>query len=193
MESSRVSRVMRMIGESALKVLLFVLKVLGTVFLVLAPLGFLQLAIEKHWLLGFPIIVFLGSVVYLGIRGYQEGKINTWQGISTLCSMLLITISVFAYISFAFNRFGAAHYQGFPAPIINEPKYVLSTFMSFYTWELFEVIPGIRVNDALGFGIPLQRSGDIAGLLVLIFRVIIVFIVLDVFRKWWIKRGASDS
>ena len=194
METSKLSQVVKIIGQSALKIVLFVLKVFGTVFLVVTPLGFLQIAVEKHWLWGFPVIAFLCCAVILGIRDYREGRVNTWQGISALCSMLLITIVIFAFISLALNRFGAAHYQGFPPPLINETRYVLGSLVSFYTWQLFEVIPGVRVNEALGFSTPLDRSGIVAGVLVLVFRVVIVFIILDVFRKWWLNRGKiSDA
>ena len=199
--SSKFSIVMQSSRNVVWRVAAFILKAIGSVLVLILPLGLLQITIEKHWALGFPMILLLAVAAYLGIRDFQSGNIrdlesgnvDTWQGILTLVSILSITVSVFAFLSFVLYRFEAARYEGFPTALLNESRHLISAFFSYYTWQLFEVIPGLKINEALGWSMPLQKSGFISGVLVLSFRVIIIFIVLDVFRKWWHNREARST
>ena len=201
MKSSKLSIAAQSIRIGLWKVVKVVLKAIGTVFLVILPLGILQLAIDQHWLVGIPPLIMLTIAVYLSIKDFkagnirdvQTGNVDTWQGVVALVSILSIIISIFAFLSFVLYRFGAATYQGFPTALFSEGRYLMGAFFSFYMWQLFEVIPGLNVNEALGWSIPLQKSGFVAGVLVLSFRVVIIYIVLDVFRKWWVKSEASST
>lgn len=191
MKLPKLSLVIATVGKAIAKLFLLVLKVLAAIFMLGFPFALVRLATEQHWLVGFPVVLFMGFGVYLGIRDYQAGRVNTWQGIVALGSILSILVSAFTFLSLVLNKFGAAHYYGFRPNLANNADYVHGTFFELYTWELFEIIPGVKVNEAFGFKIPLERSGFWAGLLVLTFRVLIVFIVLDVFRKWWAARNRS--
>lgn len=201
MNSSKLSIVMKSIRVGLWKLIRIILKAIGTVLLVAFPLGVLQWAIDNHWALAIPILLILALAVYLSLRDFktgnirdaQTGNVDTWQGIVALVSILSVIISIFAFLSFVLYRFGAATYQGFPTAVLSEGRYLMSAFFSFYTWQLFEVIPGLEINEALGWNTPLQKSGFVAGVLVLSFRVVIIYIVLDVFRKWWVKSEASST
>lgn len=200
MKSSKLSIAAQSIRIGLWKIVTVVLKAIGIVFLVILPLGILQLAIEQHWLVGIPALIMLAMAVVLSIKDFkagnirdaQTGNVDTWQGIVTLVSILAIIVSIFAFLSFVLYRFGAAKYEGFPTALLTEGRYLMSAFFSFYMWQLFEVIPGLDVNEALGWSTPLQKSGFVAGVLVLSFRVLIIYIVLDVFRKWWVKSESSS-
>jgi hypothetical protein len=169
-------------------------KVLAAIFFLAVPFGMLRFVTEQHWLFGLPFILMLSVGVYFGIRDYQAGRMDTWQGIVALGCMLSIIVSAFTFFSFVLNKFGLAHYHGFHPNFVSNADYVNGTFFELYFWELLEIIPGVRVNEAFNRRTPpLQRSGFWAGLLVLTFRVVIVFIVLDVFRKWWGARKKSKA
>jgi hypothetical protein len=178
--------------RTAREILKVVGRILGLILLLVFLIGLLQIVVKTHWSLGIPYVAILGVVVFFGIRQYQQGKIDTWQGIGSLCSILLMSVSIFSFISLVLNRFGRAQYEGFDGRFVNNIIYVLGQFFGFYVWELFECIPALRINNALGLSEPpLRQSGPVAGVLLLVFRVLIIFIVLDVFRKWWGTRKKS--
>ena len=181
------------VWKTIVKLLELIGKVLGAILVLSIPFGLVRLAMDQHWLLGFPVVLMLGFVVHRGIRAYQEGGMGTWQGIVTLGSILSIIVSAFTFLSFVLNKFGVADYSGFNPKSVSDPDSVSGSFFEMYVWELFEVIPAVKVNEAFGQKTaPLARSGFWAGLLVLTFRVLIVFIVLDVFRKWWVARNKRE-
>jgi steroid delta-isomerase-like uncharacterized protein len=191
MEISNFSSALKLFAHELWKLVKFILGILGTILLIAFPLGLLQKAIEYHWAWGFPVIAFLACVVYLSIRDFKEGRINMRQGVGALVGLLLLTVSIFAFLSLALFKLGVAHYQGFPSQGID--NHVMGTLLEFYTWQLFGIIPALNINEALGWTTsPLQKSGFWAGILLLTFRVVIIFVVLDVFRKWWAKLSSVE-
>lgn len=189
-------------------------RILLTAIFIIAPVGFLQIAIETHWTLGLLVMVILAVAVCLGIRDFRLANLTTEQGITVFVSILLLTIAVFAFVSFALYKFDADQYRGFPTQVLTseayvkadlkeeerakiESRYISGIFIGFYAWQLFEIIPGLKVNEALLWSSPVQQSGFWAKFMVLSFRVVIIFVVFDVFRKWWvgskIPQGADNT
>lgn len=191
MKSSKFVTLMKMIGKGAWTVLSLILAALAAMFLILMPLGFLQWAMEQHWAWGFPLVAFLSFGIYISVLEFRRGRLKTWQGIQAIAGVLLLTILVFAFLSFVLNRFGAAHYQGFTKQSANETSSITFNFVNYYLWQLFELIPGLKINEAFGWNSPLTKSGFVAGFLLIGFRVVIVFVLLQTFREWWGKRGAQ--
>jgi hypothetical protein len=105
--------------------------------------------------------------------------------------MLLLTIAVFSVVTFVLNRFGFAHYQGFRVQSGNEPWSITLNFFAFYMWQLFDVIPPLKINEALGWAIPLTKFGFVSGALTLGFRATIILVLLKEFSRWWSKRRAT--
>ena len=192
MKSSNFSTAIKMALHGAGKVLNLIFVTIGMVFLILMPVGFLQLAMERHWAWGFPFVVVLGVGIYLSIQDFRAGRLKTWQGIRAIVMVLLLTVLIFAFLSFAFNRFGAAHYQGFTTQSVDPTKSITFNFISFYLWQLFDLIPGVKINEAFGWNSPLVKFGFVAGFLLIAFRVVIIFVLLKAFRDWWAKRAAQS-
>lgn len=172
---------------------LFARRFVVAVFGVLLPLVCFRMAIHYHWLLGILLIGIMGVVISRGIDNYQKGRLDTWHGIFTLGSLLSITTSIFGFLSFVLNMFGFAHYKGFDSKAISDAPQVLLAFIGFYIWQLCELIPAVRINQTFESlnKPPLEHFGFWAGALVIGFRVVMVFIVLDVFRKWWSTRKSK--
>ena len=192
MDVSR-STAIRMIRKGVGKVLNFVGLVIVAILLILLQAGLLSIAMKQHWALGFPVIALYCFVVGLTVKDFQTGKFKTWQGIYNIASVLLLTILGFAYLSFVLNRFNAAHFSGFHTQYMDQTT-ITGDFITFYFWQLFELIPGLKINDAFGLeNPPLENLGFVAGLLLLTFRVVIIFVLLKAFREWWAKRGGQRN
>lgn len=193
MKSPKASSAMKMILFGTSKLLNLIVVVFLAVFLTFAPLALLQWAMQHHWAWGFPVVAFYCVVIYAGAREFRAGRLNRWQGVQTIAGGLLLTILVFTFLSFALNKFGAAHYQGFTWQSSDETLSVHFNFINFYLWQLFKLIPGVDINEAFGWKSPLEKFGFVAGLLLILFRVVIVFVFLKGFRDWWAKRSEDSS
>ena len=161
------------------------------VWVMLFPLAFLQLTMSRHWAWGLPLTVVFVFGVYFGIRELRRRQVETQQGIQAIAIILLLTICVFSFLSFVLYRFGYAHYEGFRTQALNENWSITFNFVGFYTWQLFDVIPALRVNEALGWNSPLLKSGFGSGVLALGFRATVILVLLKEFRAWWAKRGQA--
>jgi steroid delta-isomerase-like uncharacterized protein len=187
--NAKFSNAMTLILQGIWKVLGLIFGTLGMLFLILLPLGLLQMAMARHWAWGFPFVAFLCIAIYLSVQDFKKGRLRTWQGINAITLTMVLTIIVFAFLSFALNRFGLAHYEGFTKQALEETSSITFNFLSFYLWQLFELIPAVKINDALGWNVPLKKLGSVAGFLLIGFRVVVIFVLLKAFRDWWIKRG----
>ena len=192
MKSSKFSSAMKMIRHGAWKLLSLILGAMAMVLMMLLPLAVLRGATE-HWAWGFAFIVILGVLIYIGVQDFRRGEPETWQGIRAIVLVLWLTILVFAFLTFGLKKVGVAHYQGFTREAVAHPFGIIYTLISFYAWQLFELIPGVNINEAFGWNSPLVKFGFVAGFLLIVFRVVITFVLLKAFRDWWVKRGADST
>lgn len=171
------------------KCLVILGKALLAIFLMLFPLAFLQEAMSKHWAWSIPLIAFFIFAVYLSIHDFRHQRLETQQGIQAFAGVLLLTILVFSVLSFICFKFGYAGYQGFRTrSLLNESWSTTLNFVEFYTWQLFDVIPLLKINEALGWSAPLSKYGFVSGVLTLGFRATIILVLLKEFSRWWNKR-----
>lgn len=182
---SRLKTIVKRLGKWAS----VVAGVLTAIILLAFTLNVLLKAIAYHWALGLAVGVALAVGAYVGVRDLRHGLVETGQGVRIIAGILLMTIASFSVLSFVLNRFGYAHYQGFQTLSTNDAWSTTFNFISFYTWQLFDLIPGLEINEALGWNTPLVKSGMMSGVLLVAFRAIIIFVLLKEFRNWWIRRS----
>jgi len=106
---------------------------------------------------------------------------------------VLTTISIFSVISFLLLKFGMAHYEGFRTQATNENLSATFNFIGFYTWQFFDLIPGLEINRSLGWNNPLAPSGFVTEVTTLGFRAVMVLFLLKVFKDWWTSHFSLKS
>lgn len=163
--------------------------VIVDLILIVFVLGVVQSVMDHHWIWRILLVAFFVFVVYLGLRDLRQLRVDTEQAIQALVLILVMTISVFSVLSVFLYKSGYAHYTGFSRQSEIESSIITLKFIGFYTWQLFEVIPALNINQAMGWNSPpLTKSGLVAGLLVLGFRATLVLLLLKEFIKWWTEK-----
>jgi len=66
-------------------------------------------------------------------------------------------------------------------------------FIGFYTWQFFDLIPGLEINRSLGWNNPLAPSGFVTEVTTLGFRAVMVLFLLKVFKDWWTSHFSLKS
>ena len=168
-------------------------KAITALFLIAFAFAALQGAMSKHWIWSVLLIIVFIVAIRLGIQDLRHREVETQQGIHAIVMILLLTIAVFSVATFVLNRFGFAHYQGFRVQSENQPWSITLNIMAFYMWQLFDVIPPLKINEALGWPIPLTKFGFVSGALTLVFRATIILVLLKEFSRWWSKRQSTTN
>jgi len=166
--------------------------VLWTIFLLLYFYGFLlnvlNWALQYQWLFPLVTIPLIGVLIYLGFQDLNSPEAKGFpvrKGLAIFTLMILIAALEFGAISLWLATLGWAEYS---------PENLdLFSYNNYYMWLFFEMIPLLKVNDALGLVAPLQPVGFVAGLPVLTFRIIVLYVLLKGLRTWWARRTEKND
>jgi hypothetical protein len=161
--------------------------ILLTIFFILFVYGFvlnvLNWALQYQWLFPLVTIPFSGVLIYIGFKDLKSPEAKGFPvrvGLATFTIMILIAALEFGAISLWLATVGWAEYS---------PENLdLFSYNNYYMWLFFEMIPLLKVNDALGLVAPLQPVGFVAGLPVLTFRIIVLYVLLKGLKTWWTSR-----
>jgi hypothetical protein len=151
-------------------------------------LTILNWALQYQWLFPFVTISFIGVLIYLGAQDLKSPEAKGYpvkKGLAIFTMMVLIAALGFGAISLWLATVGWAKYS--PANLD------LFSYNNYYMWLFFEMIPLLKVNDALGLVAPLQPVGVVAGLPVLIFRIIVLYVLLKGLKTWWTTRTDKND
>ncbi len=157
----------------------------------IAYFGLVEVAMWVHWALGLAAAIYMfGTTRYLGSLMFQQPRMVTEKGILLLVQELIIAIFTFSVLSYGLHNVGLAQYEGFRTQSLVERWSHTFNFIRFYVWTLFDLIPGLKINESMGWNSPpLTKSGFVSGFLVLCFRATIIFVLLKQFSDWWVKRS----
>ena len=90
-----------------------------------------------------------------------------WVG-ATCFGALSAMLSDYGYISFD--------------PVLKQQNF--EPLVDFYFWHFCDLIPEIKVNETLQWDLLYKYKGNLMNLLLLLFKVIMVWIVIALFYKW---------
>jgi len=166
--------------------------ILATIFLILLSYGFMlnvvNWALQYSWLFPFVTIPLIGVLVYLGFQDLKSPEAKGFpirKGFAIFSMMILIAALGFGAISLWLATVGWADY----AP----DDLDLFSYNNYYLWLFFDMIPLLKVNDTLGLVAPLQPVGFVAGLPVLVFRILVVYVLLKGLKAWWTGRTEKNE
>jgi 3-oxoadipate enol-lactonase len=116
------------------------------------------------WLFGFVRKEHLrnpdGNVLPLPAAGFLLGAAVVW-------------VYIFAGVSSVLMGLGAVQYA---AP--GKPEDLLYALTDSYMWHFFDLMPGLNITSALGWKCPVDLQGGVRGLLLVLFRVAVIYQVL---------------
>lgn len=139
---------------------------------------------------GYPIValVFIAvcAVIWLGalslvtpasVRG-PDGTIHGGFIVGLAAAAGMVWIYIFALFSYLMLRLGAIEFV-----ITAHPDAPLSDLLDAYAWYFLDLVPLLHINDALGWKTDVDLSGGWRGVLLLLFRVVIVFQVFALTKR----------
>jgi len=103
--------------------------------------------------------------------------------VSLPMSAMLVSVTMFAWISYCLIELGLVACF---APGPDHPTYV--SLVQTYAWHLVDLIPESNVKETLGMPRPpIKFRGWVAGIPILVFRLLIVIILFAGIRNSWVK------
>jgi len=148
---------------------------------------------------GYPIVALLFiavcAVVWLGalslvtpasVRG-TDGTIRAGFVVGLAAAAGMVWIYIFALFSYLMLRLDAIEFV-----ITAHPEAPLSDLLDAYAWYFLDLIPLLHINDALGWATDVDLNGGWRGVLLLLFRVVIVFQVFAMAKRL-LKAGSEGQ
>jgi hypothetical protein len=131
----------------------------------------------------------LAMVTPSAVRG-TDGRIRGGFVVGFAAAAAMVWVYIFAVFSYLLHKLGAV-----PVVITAHPDAPLSDLLDAYLWYFLDLIPVLHVNEALGWSADVVLTGGWAGVVLLLFRVVIVFQVFALARRLLQarKEGRADT
>ena len=122
-------------------------------------------------------LALLASVRPSTVRG-ADGKIRGGFVFGFATAAAMVWVYIFGVLSYLLLKVGAV-----PVVITAHPDAPLSDLFDAYLWYFLDLIPVLHVNEALGWPADVNLTGGWAGVILLLFRAIIVFQVFALAKR----------
>ena len=119
----------------------------------------------------------LSLVTPSSVRG-TDGKIRGGFVVGFVAAAAMVWVYIFAVFSYLLLKLDAVTFV-----ITAHPDAPLSDLLDAYAWYLLDLIPVLHVNDALGWKADVDLNGGWRGVILLLFRVVIVFQVFALAKR----------
>ncbi len=103
------------------------------------------------------------------------GKILPLPAIAFLGGAALVWVYIFAGLSYALMRLRTIEYLG-----DQKPEELLPFLTDAYMWHFLDILPGLKITDAVDWKSPVNLHGGGRGILLVLFRVAVIY---QVFAK----------
>jgi 3-oxoadipate enol-lactonase len=156
------------------------------IFLVVSVLAVMvRTGLEKllGWGLRWPALAFAlvagGAWAWLfGLVSKEDlrnpyGKVLPLPAAGFLLGGAVVWVYIFAGASDVLMGLGAVQYL---AP--GKPEDLLYALTDSYMWHFFDLIPGLGITTALGWKCPVDLQGGVRGILLVLFRVAVIYQIL---------------
>ena len=141
--------------------------------------GLLYYISRFHWIAGavFAAILIATSIWLFNNVKSATQKHETIGVIGTLALGFFTTALVCAWISFTL-------YVNYPNLYLVPTNFSPGTFFNFYMYTFLDLLPGIKVMETLHLKFPIEYNNFTAGLPILLFKIIVVWLFFDAFKSW---------
>jgi hypothetical protein len=102
-----------------------------------------------------------------------EGRVLPLPAMAFVLGSAVVWVYIFAGLSYALMRLGAVHYDG-----ARPPEAVLGALTDAYMWHFLDLVPGLKITEALGWKSPIDLQGGVRGILLVLFRAGVIYQVL---------------
>jgi 3-oxoadipate enol-lactonase len=102
-----------------------------------------------------------------------DGKVLPLPAAGFLLGAAVVWVYIFAGASYVLMGLGAVQYA---AP--GKPEDLLYNLTDSYMWHFLDLMPGLNITTALGWKSPVDLQGGVRGLLLVLFRVAVIYQVL---------------
>ena len=142
--------------------------------------------------LRWPALAFalIAGVAWASLFGFvrkehlrnPDGRVLPLPAAGFLLGGAVVWVYIFAGMSDVLMGLGAVQYV---TP--GKPEDLLYYLTDSYMWHFFDLIPGLNITSALGWTSPVDLQGGIRGLLLVLFRVAVIYQVLakgrEIFKR----------
>ena len=131
----------------------------------------------------------LSLVTPSSVRG-TDGRIRGGFVFGFVTAAAMVWVYIFAVFSYLLLKLGAVSFV-----ITAHPEAPLSDLLDAYLWYFLDLIPVLRINEALGWTADVDLNGGWRGVILLLFRVVIVFQVFALAKRLLqaSEKGIGDS
>jgi 3-oxoadipate enol-lactonase len=152
-----------------------------TVLEKLLGLGLPRLALVFALVAGAVWATLFGLTSRKALRN-PEGKVLPLVAAGVVLGGTVVWVYIFAGASYVLMQLGAVQYV---PP--GKPENLLYALTDAYMWHFFDLLPGLNITTALGWQSPVDLQGGVRGLLLVLFRVAVIFQVLakgrEIFKR----------
>lgn len=178
-----------------------------TVTLILAPPAILGIAWlllfaawSLHWIVAIVVLILLLVALLLMLIGLSGLKY--WRDTpaifvgSLLLSSITLAIAICVFISYSLEVSEPGLYS-FSTENSSTAKST-GAFIKLYLWHLVDMIPILDVWDYIPVDKPVKPANVVAGIPLLLFRILMVLPILGAFTRWYsgrkkrIEHGSPD-
>jgi hypothetical protein len=99
-----------------------------------------------------------------------EGKVLSLSAAGFLLGAAAVWVYIFAGLSYALMRLGLVEYAMPP-----RPEDLLFHLTDAYSWHFLDLLPGVGITSALGWRCPVDLQGGGRGVLLVLFRVAVLY------------------
>ena len=107
-----------------------------------------------------------------------DGKVLPLPAAGFLLGAALVWVYIFAGMSDVLMDMGAVQYA---AP--GKPEDLLYALTDSYMWHFLDLLPGLNITSALGWKSPVDLEGGVRGMILILFRVAVIYQVLGKGRE----------
>jgi len=165
------------------------LTILGVPLFYVIALGVIGIAIEWNTVAGGVMaVVVYGFGLYEGVkdlRSREAIEYSVWKVVRIFLMLLLVAAAVFGTISLILATVGWAKYEPEGASFYE--------FTMYYIQTSVDVLPGLELSETLGLKLPVEPEGAVAGLPVVVFRVLVIFGIVASLTMWWSARSRKKE
>ena len=116
-----------------------------------------------------------------------SGKVLPLPAMGLLLGAAAVWVYIFAALSYVLSRLGAVQYA---AP--GNPEDLLYKLTDAYAWHFVDLLPGLSITSALGWQNPVDLQGGMRGVLLVLFRVAVIFQIFAKGREL-LKRDEGEK
>ena len=163
--------------------------ILAVIICTALAIGLISAATEQHAVIG-AIVAVAGLIfaIWIGISDLRSVKAkgySAWKGIRIFLITAFAGAVVFGEISYLLSIPGWAVY--------GPGEFSFHDLFGYYVYILIDLIPGLDVLTTMDLNMPVTSDGWVAGLMLLLFRALIVYGVIASFQIWWNTRITKET